>query len=58
MTAVGFVLKAIDKQDTETYDNGKKVVPSFLLEPEAVNIDNYKELLVDSGYYSEEEISK
>ncbi|MDL2310949.1 sugar-binding protein [Peptostreptococcaceae bacterium OttesenSCG-928-C18] len=44
--------------DTETYDNGKKVVPSFLLEPEAVTKDNYKELLVESGYYSEEEISK
>lgn len=39
--------------DTETYDNGEKVVPSFLLEPVSVDITNYKEVLIDSGYYSE-----
>lgn len=39
--------------DTETYDNGVKVVPSFLLEPVSVDISNYKEILVDSGYYQE-----
>ncbi len=42
--------------DTETYDNGVIVVPSNLLEPVSVDIDNYKEVLVDSGYYSEEEL--
>ncbi|HHX66480.1 MAG: multiple monosaccharide ABC transporter substrate-binding protein [Miniphocaeibacter sp.] len=44
--------------DTTTYDNGVKVVPSFLLEPEAVTKENYKELLIDSGYYTEEDVSK
>ncbi|RVU54468.1 multiple monosaccharide ABC transporter substrate-binding protein [Anaerosphaera multitolerans] len=44
--------------DTETYDNGVKVVPSYLLEPVAVDSENYKELLIDSGYYTEEEVSK
>jgi putative multiple sugar transport system substrate-binding protein len=39
--------------DTTTYDNGVKVVPSFLLEPVSVDITNYKEILVDSGYYAE-----
>ena len=39
--------------DTETYDNGTKVVPSFLCEPVACTVDNYKELLIDSGYYIE-----
>ncbi|MNZ51957.1 Multiple sugar-binding periplasmic receptor ChvE precursor [compost metagenome] len=39
--------------DTETYNNGVKVVPSFLLEPVSVDKENYKEILVDSGYYSE-----
>lgn len=39
--------------DTKTYDNGVKVVPSFLLEPVSVDINNYKEILIDSGYYSE-----
>lgn len=42
--------------DTETYDNGVKVVPSFLLEPVSVDKDNYKEVLVDSGYYTEDEL--
>ncbi|MCP1102457.1 sugar ABC transporter substrate-binding protein [Lachnospiraceae bacterium PAL113] len=43
--------------DTEQYDNGKLVVPSYLCTPEAVDKDNYKEILVDTGYYTEEEIS-
>jgi putative multiple sugar transport system substrate-binding protein len=37
--------------DTETYENGVKVVPSYLLEPTSVDINNYKEVLVESGYY-------
>ncbi len=39
--------------DTD-YDNGKKVVPSYLLEPVIVYKDNYKPVLVDSGYYTED----
>ena len=42
--------------DTETYDNGAKVVDSYLLSPVSVDIDNYKEVLVDSGYFTEEEL--
>ena len=42
--------------DTETYNNNVKVVPSFLCEPVAGTIDNYKELLVDSGYYTAEQL--
>lgn len=42
--------------DTETYDNGEKVVPSYLLSPVNVDIDNYKEILVDGDYYTEEEL--
>lgn len=41
--------------DEETYDNGEKVVPSYLLEPQSVDKDNYEEVLIDSGYYSEED---
>lgn len=36
--------------DEETYDNGVKVVPAMLLEPVSVDIDNYQEVVVDSGY--------
>ncbi|MEY3029076.1 MAG: hypothetical protein RL198_473 [Actinomycetota bacterium] len=42
--------------DTTTYDNGVKVVPSFLLTPYIVTVDNYQELLIDSGYISEADL--
>src|SRR5690606_24226662 len=48
--------KEAEVNDTETYDNGKKVVPSYLLEPVLVDIDNYKEVIIESGYYTEEEV--
>jgi len=41
--------------DTETYDNGEKVVPSYLLKPVSVNINNWEEQLIDSGYWSLED---
>ena len=43
--------------DTETYDNGTGIIPSFLCEPVAGTIDNYKELLIDSGYYTEADLA-
>ncbi|MGO5051733.1 multiple monosaccharide ABC transporter substrate-binding protein [Lachnospiraceae bacterium LCP25S3_G4] len=42
--------------DTEQYDNNKLVVPSYLCTPEAVDKDNYKEVLVDSEYYKEADL--
>ena len=36
--------------DTKTYNNGVKVVPSFLLTPYIVTTKNYKKVLIDSGY--------
>lgn len=45
-----------DVNDTKTYDNGVKVVPSYLLEPVAVDITNYKAALLDSGYYTEADL--
>ena len=42
--------------DTETYDNGTGIVPSYLCEPVACTVDNYKELLIDSGYYTMDQI--
>lgn len=46
-----------ETNDTETYDNGVKVVPSYLLTPYIVTVDNYKELLIDSGYISEADLA-
>jgi putative multiple sugar transport system substrate-binding protein len=45
-----------ETNDTTTYDNGVKVVPSFLLTPYIVTVDNYKELLIDSGYIAEADL--
>ena len=43
--------------DTKTYDNGVKVVPSYLLKPVAVDKTNVKEVLVGAGYYTEDQIN-
>ena len=43
--------------DTETYDNGEKVVPSFLLEPVIVTKDQIQSVLVDGGYYTDAEVN-
>ncbi|HEY8720409.1 multiple monosaccharide ABC transporter substrate-binding protein [Pengzhenrongella sp.] len=43
--------------DTKSYDNGVKVVPSFLLKSDIVYKDNIKSLLVDSGYYTAAEVA-
>lgn len=42
--------------DTKTYNNGVKVVPSYLLKPVAVDSSNWKKVLVDSGYYKESQV--
>ena len=42
--------------DTKTYNNGVKVVPSYLLKPVAVDASNWKKILVDSGYYKESQL--
>ncbi|MDR9838447.1 MULTISPECIES: multiple monosaccharide ABC transporter substrate-binding protein [Herbaspirillum] len=42
--------------DTKTYNNGVKVVPSYLLKPVVVDKSNWKEVLVGSGYYTEAQL--
>ncbi|KQT47586.1 sugar ABC transporter substrate-binding protein [Aureimonas sp. Leaf454] len=48
--------ETVEVNDTKTYDNGVKVVPSQLLKPVLVTKENYKQVLVDSGYYTEEQL--
>jgi putative multiple sugar transport system substrate-binding protein len=64
-TLAGVTVKMVDAlvsgsepeiNDTSTYDNGVKVIPSYLLEPVSVNITNYEEILVGSGYYTADQI--
>jgi putative multiple sugar transport system substrate-binding protein len=58
VTAADSFLKGEEPEanDTESYDNGVKVVPSFLLESDIVYTDNITELLVDSGYWTAEQV--
>jgi putative multiple sugar transport system substrate-binding protein len=46
-----------EANDTTTYDNGVKVVPSYLLPVETVYADNIQPVLVDSGYLTPEEVA-
>ncbi len=46
----------VDVNDTETYNNNVITVPSFLCEPVFADANNYKELLIDSGYYTEDQL--
>ena len=42
--------------DTTTYDNNVKIVPSYLLIPYTVTADNYQKLVIDSGYLTADDI--
>lgn len=44
----------VEVNDTKTYDNNEKVVPTFLYDPVVVDRDNYESILVKSGYLSED----
>lgn len=64
-TLAGVTVKMVDAilsggepeiNDTSTYDNGVKVVPSYLLEPVSVDATNYEEILVGSGYYTADQL--
>ncbi len=49
--------KEVEVNNTETYDNGVKVVPAYLLDPVSVDKSNYKKVLDDSGYYTEDQLN-
>ena len=41
----------VEINDTKTYNNGTGIIPSYLCDPVICTKDNYKALLLDSGYY-------
>jgi len=45
-----------ETNDNETYDNGTGIIPTFLVDPVVVTVDNYRTILIDSGYYTEAEL--
>jgi putative multiple sugar transport system substrate-binding protein len=48
--------ETVPVNDTSSYDNGVKVVPSYLCDPVFADINNYEALLVDSGYYTADQL--
>ncbi|WP_411681200.1 multiple monosaccharide ABC transporter substrate-binding protein [Clostridium thailandense] len=46
----------VEVNDTKTYNNGVKVVPSFLCQPVSVDKSNYQKELIDSGYYTKDKL--
>ena len=60
VTMVQAVLEGAEPEinDTEQYNNGVITVPSYLCTPVAVDKDNYQEIIVDGGYYTEEQLAE
>lgn len=60
VTMVDAVLQGSEPEinDTEQYNNGVITVPTYMCTPVAVDKDNYKELLVDGGYYTEDQLAQ
>jgi len=46
----------VEVNDTDTYDNGVKVVPSYLITPEVVTADTVQSKLIDSGFLKAEDV--
>lgn len=42
--------------DTKSYDNGTGIIPTYLCDPVVVTVDNYKDMLITSGYYTEDQL--
>jgi len=55
---VDAVLQGVEPEinDTTTYDNGTGIIPSYLEIPVAVDINNWEEVLIGSGYYTKADL--
>lgn len=60
VTMVQAVLEGTEPEinDKDQYNNNVKTVPAYLCTLVAVDKDNYKEIIVDGGYYTEEQLAK
>ncbi len=56
---VGQILSGatVDVNDTKTYDNGTGIIPTFACDPVFADINNYEALLIDSGYYTADQLA-
>lgn len=48
--------KTPEVNDTKSYDNGTGIIPTYLCKPVFADKNNYKELLIDSKYYTEDQL--
>lgn len=55
INAAQLLLEGKKPTTTAVYDNGKKKVPAIQSEIQVVTKDNVKQILIDSGYYSEKD---
>ena len=51
-----FAGEEVEVNNTEDYNNNVVVVPSFLCTPVFADANNYQELLIESGYYTEDQL--
>lgn len=60
VTMVDAVLQGSEPEinDTEQYNNGVITVPTYMCTPVAVDASNYEELLIEGGYYTEEQLAQ
>jgi len=60
VTMVQAVLEGTEPEinDKDQYNNNVKDVPAYLCTPVAVDKSNYKELIVDGGYYTEAQLAE
>ena len=49
--------KTVPTNDTKSYNNGVKVVPAYLLNPVVVDKSNWKQTLIDGGYYKQSQVN-
>jgi ABC-type xylose transport system, periplasmic component len=48
--------KEVPVNDTKTYNNGTGIIPTYLCKPEFADAKNYQKLLIDSGYYTADQL--
>ncbi|NLC79289.1 MAG: sugar ABC transporter substrate-binding protein [Ruminococcaceae bacterium] len=55
---VGQILSGatVDVNDTKSYDNGTGIIPTYLCSPVFADINNYESLLIESGYYTADQL--
>lgn len=60
VTMVQAVMEGAEPEinDTDQYNNGKIVVPSYLCTPIAVDQSNYEEIIIEGGYYTADQLAQ